>query len=409
MSNYLSLPRIAHVAELRRPVAFWLLAATLSLLLFASSTPSPLYVVYQEQWGFSALTLTGVFSVYALMLLTALLTTGALSDHIGRRPVVLIGLGVELVAMVAFAEAESVGWLFAARALQGVGTGVAMGAISAALLDLQPADKPRLGALLGVIAPMIGLALGALGAGVAVEHGPDPMRFIFWVLLGVFVVIAALTCLVPETIPERTAWRHTLRPRIAVPQHLRVDFVATFPALIATWALGGLTLSLGPSIMAQVMGESNHIVGGLPIVVMAGISAAMGYALRDAPARWTARWGLSALIAGVAIVLLALQQQSAVLFLTGTAVAGLGFGPSYGGVFRALTVRAPMLERGAFVSAILAVSYLAFSLPAVFAGVAVTEFGLRDTAYVYGGALVAIAITALALTRRMPDELDEAV
>src|SRR5919204_5933599 len=167
-----------------RTIAFWLLALTLGLLLFASSAPSPLYVVYQQQWGFSAITLTSVFAVYALALLGSLVIAGSVSDHVGRRPTLLTALAIEMVGMLAFAGAQGVAWLFAARILQGVATGIAMGAISAALLDLQPAKRPRLGALVGVAAPMTGLAAGALAAGVLVEYGPDPMRLVFWLLLG---------------------------------------------------------------------------------------------------------------------------------------------------------------------------------------------------------------------------------
>jgi MFS family permease len=165
-----------------------MLAVLLGALLFASAVPSPLYVVYQEQWSFSDITLTSVFAVYALALLGALLVVGSISDHIGRRPTLLAALVVEIVAMLAFATADGVGWLFAARILQGAATGTAMGAISAALIDLQPRSKPRLGALAGVVGPMAGLALGALSAGLLVDYGPEPTRLIFWLLVVAFVV-----------------------------------------------------------------------------------------------------------------------------------------------------------------------------------------------------------------------------
>ncbi len=103
-----------------RNAAFWLLALTLGLLLFASSAPSPLYVVYQSSWGFSAITLTSVFAVYALALLATLIAAGSLSDHVGRRPALLVALAIEMVGMLLFAEARNVEWLFAARTLQGV-------------------------------------------------------------------------------------------------------------------------------------------------------------------------------------------------------------------------------------------------------------------------------------------------
>jgi MFS family permease len=390
-------------ARLSRTAAFWLLAATLGLMLFASSAPSPLYVVYQQEWGFSAITLTSVFAVYAIALLASLVIAGSVSDHVGRRPTVLAALTIEMVGMLAFAAAQSVAWLFAARILQGVATGIAMGAISAALLDLQPRRHPRLGALLGVVAPLTGLAAGALATGILVQYGPAPTRLVFWLLLGGFALAALTATAIPETVRRDGSWLHALKPSVAVPRHLRGTFVATIPSMTATWALGGLILSLGPSLTARVLGEASHTAGGLPIFIMAGTSALASIWLRDADARTTARGGLAALIAGMALALAALGEHSPGLFLLASGIAGVGFGPAFAGAFRALSVLAPAHQRAALVSSMLTVAYLSFSLPAVAAGVAVTQFGLHATADAYGVALIALAAVALVLSRRLEE------
>ena len=162
--------------------------------------------------GFSSVTLTSVFAVYAVALLAALLVVGSISDHIGRRPTLIAALAVEIVGMLAFALADGVGWLFAARILQGLATGTAMGAISAALLDLQPRDKPWLGALMGAVSPMTGLALGALAAGLLVDYGPDPMRLIYWILITAFALAVVAIAAIPETVARDGGWRASLRP-----------------------------------------------------------------------------------------------------------------------------------------------------------------------------------------------------
>jgi MFS family permease len=379
------------------------LAGTLVVLLFASSAPSPLYVVYQRQWDFSAITLTSVFAVYAVALLGALLVAGSLSDHIGRRPVLLLALAVELVAMFAFAEASGVAWLFAARVLQGVATGIAMGAISAALLDLQPEDKPWLGALAGVVAPMTGLATGALVTGVLVQYAPNPTTLVFWLLFGAFVLSVAVALVVPETVDGDGRWRQSLRPRVGVPPHMRSAFVRALPSLTATWALGGLILSLGPSLTTSVLGTTSHVAGSLPIFLIAGISAVASVRARTLSPRTTARGGLAALIAGIAMAVGALALGSNVLFLAGSAVCGLGFGPAFAGIFRSLTDLAPEARRAELVSSVLTVSYVAFSVPAIVAGIAVTQVGLRDTAEVYGLVLIGLAALALVLSGALDD------
>ncbi|MFD0331253.1 MFS transporter [Streptacidiphilus monticola] len=139
------MPALPALPRISRGPAFWLVATVLLLLMFAASAPSPLYVVYQARWGFSAAVLTTVFAVYALFLLLALLVVGSLSDHLGRRPVLIASALLEAVAMLLFVGASGVGWLLVARAVQGVATGAATGALAAALIDLQPERRPGLG------------------------------------------------------------------------------------------------------------------------------------------------------------------------------------------------------------------------------------------------------------------------
>ena len=110
---------------MQRNVSFWLMGALLVVLMAAAGAPSPLYHVYQVSWRFSATTLTAVFAVYAVALLAAFLVAGRLSDHLGRRPVIVAALAAEIAAMAMFIAADSAGWLYAARVVQGVATGAA--------------------------------------------------------------------------------------------------------------------------------------------------------------------------------------------------------------------------------------------------------------------------------------------
>src|SRR4051812_19440253 len=248
---------LRRTARLSKEAAFWLMAATLGFVLFASSAPSPLYVVYQAQWHFSPLTLTSVFAVYVIALLGSLIVAGSLSDRVGRRPVLVGALLVQIAAMVLFGVAHDVDVLFAARIVQGFATGVATGALSAALIDLQPTERPHLGALLSAVAPPFGLALGALGSGLLVQYGPDPLRLVYWLLVAVFAVTIAGVTLIPETVDRgHGRLRDALRPRIGIPPELRATFVAVAPVLVATWALGGLYLSLGPSLAVSLLHTS---------------------------------------------------------------------------------------------------------------------------------------------------------
>jgi MFS family permease len=154
-----------------------LLASVIVSFRAASSAPTPLYALYAARWGFSPLATTVVFGVYALAVLAGLLTFGKLSDHVGRRPVLLAALFLQAVAMVQFATAGGLGTLLGARIVQGVATGSVLGAAGAALLDL---DRRR-DTLANSSAPGAGTALGALVSALAVQYLPAPTRFIYLV------------------------------------------------------------------------------------------------------------------------------------------------------------------------------------------------------------------------------------
>src|SRR2546430_293707 len=101
--------RHAESGELQTGAAFWSMAAVFGLLVFAVAAPSPLYRVYQADWGFSASTLTAIFGVYALVLLVTLLFFGSISDYLGRRRVIVAGLALHIVACALFLLAHGVG------------------------------------------------------------------------------------------------------------------------------------------------------------------------------------------------------------------------------------------------------------------------------------------------------------
>ena len=388
-----------------RVAAFWTLGAILLAFLFAASAPSPLYVVYQARRGFSAATLTMVFAVYALALLIALVTVGALSDYIGRRPVLAAALIAEALSMVLFIAADGVGWLLAARTVQGLATGAATGAISAYLIDLQPVRNPRLGALVNSTAPSVGLATGALGSGLLVQFAPEPTALVFAVLVVAFAAALLGVALMPETARRRPGAVASLRPRVSVPRRIRPDFLVVTPCLVATWALGGLYLSLGPSLAAGVLHIQSHLIGGLVIFALAGMGVVGSLALRDGAPRRVMVVGSVVLAAGAGVTLLALALTSTVLFFLGTAIAGFGFGAAFLGAFRTLSVLAEPGERAELFATVYVVNYLAFSLPAIAAGLAVSPLGLQRTATVYGVVVILFAVSAvLGLSARRPRE-----
>ena len=380
--------------RLSRPFTFAAIGVIFVVFMAASAAPTPLYVVYQQEWGFSATVLTVVFAVYVFALICSLLLFGALSDFIGRRPVLAAAIALEATSLLLFAAAGNVGVLLVARVLQGIATGAAMTTLGATLVDLNPPHAPGRAGVVNGVAPVGGLALGAIGCGALVQFAPAPTHLVFLLLFIGMIGSAVVVALMPETAARRPGGLGSLAPRLGIPARLRGDVYALLPILVASWALGGLYLSLGPSVAAGLFGMTNHLVGGLVVTLLCGTGAITAFSLRSWPAGRLL--GISSILlgGGTVLTLIGIETGSALLAAVGTVVAGVGFGASALACFGTFARLAAPAERGELFSVAYVISYLAFSIPAVIAGLASTSFGLRATTLVYGLVVVALCVAA---------------
>jgi predicted MFS family arabinose efflux permease len=363
-------------------------------MLAASGVPSPLYRVYQEEFGFSDGVLTTVFGIYAVALLASLLVVGALSDHVGRRPVLVAAFLLEAAAMVLFLVSDGVGWLLAARAVQGLATGALTSTLGAALLDLQRTERP-LGAFLNSASPGLGLSIGAVGAGLLVQFVPSPTAWVFGALTGVFLLAAVGTGLLPESSPRLPGALASLRPRVHVPPAHRRAFLVALPILVACWATGGLYASLGPSLVVERFGVDNHLAGGLLILALNGTGVVGSAALRTRPPERALLVGSVAFAIGAGGTLAAVLGTSTALLFVAAVAAGFGFGAAFLGAVATITRGVAPGHRAGLLAGIFVVGYLAFSIPAVAAGVAAGEVGLTRTVEVYAGVVALLAVLSL--------------
>ncbi|WP_053159765.1 MFS transporter [Pseudomonas protegens] len=375
------------------------LAITLLSFLAASSVPTPLYHLYQENLHFSPAVLTLIFGVYAISLLAALLTVGSLSDHLGRRPVIFVALLLNILAMLLFINESGVQWLIAARVMQGFATGMATSVLGAALLDTDRQQGP----LVNSVAPLLGMACGAMGASLLVEFAPWPLQLSYWLLLGVFVLQAGYVWRLPESVsPQPGAWA-SLKPTLHVPVQARRALWLALPVDVAVWAVGGFYLSLAPSLVRAATGSTSNLIGGGLVAVLTLSGALMIFSLRQRPADRVLRLGAGMLAMGVMLILAAVHSASLPLFFFGTLVLGSGFGAGFLGALRSVVPLALPHERAGLMSAFYVLSYLAFCLPALLAGNLTRSFGLIATTDGYGAVLVLLSLGALlALMRQRP-------
>jgi MFS family permease len=339
--------------------------------------------------------LTVAFAVYAIGFLVAALTLGALSDHIGRRPVIVGALVVQIVATVLFLFAPDVGWIIAGRIVQGVASGAATAAFTAALVEFSPRGRAALGATLGSVGLTGGLALGSLLAGVAIQFTPEADTLLFVVLLVLTVVGVAVALLAPETVSRNPGAARSLIPRVSIPRPARPEFAAAAPVVAAVWMLAGLSGGLAPSMVRSVFHLDSGVLNGLAGFIAPAVSVITGFALARVDTRRAMTLGIVTAIVGSAGIIGGVLAQSLLLMFLGQAVAGVAFGASFTAALKLILPHAAPAERAGVVAGIYVVSYTAFGLPIIVEGQLVGVIG--ETPAVVGYAVLTIALAVISL------------
>lgn len=390
----------------RRP-AFAGTALGFTSLYLAAGVLTPLLVVYREQWGFPPAMLTLAFATYAIGFLAAVLTFGSLSDHVGRRPVLIGALLVQLAANVIFLIAPDIGWVIAGRIVQGVASGAATAAFTAALVELSPVARKSLGATLGSVCLTGGLAVGSLIGGVAIQISPTANTIIFTVLLVLTVVAIGVALFSPETVSRTAGATRSLIPRVSIPRTARREFAAAAPVVAAVWMLAGLSGGLAPSLVRSLFHLNSGVLNGVAGFIAPAVSVVTGFALtRVSPPR-AMTVGIFAAIVGSLAIIGGILTGSLALMFADQAVAGVAFGASFTAALQLVIPLARPDHRAGVVAAIYVVSYTAFGLPIIIEGQLVAVIGEVPAVVGYAALTILLAFISLvarAATRRDPSE-----
>ena len=367
------------------------------ILLTGTNVATPLYHGYEVAFGFSPLVVTLVFAAYVAALIPSLLVTGSLSDAVGRRRVLVPAVALAMLGSLVFALAQGTSWLFAARVLQGLALGLASGALTAALSDLEPTGNRRRAALVSTVAAVGGLGLGPLLGGLLAQYAPAP-RVLPFVMEIVLLVPAGAAMLSLPAAPPGARWRPR-RPQI--PISTRAVFATSGTASFLAFAVIGLSLTLVPTYVTKLSGNSNLLLsGGAVAVMLAGSALAQvaGYGRRATEIELI---GLPLLALGLILLGVAGGISSLPLLLLATVIAGVGQGLVFLGGLTALNEAAPAERHADVLSSFYVVIYLGVGLPVIGVGFLATVIGLLAAVQYFAGVVAALCLLLLAALHRI--------
>lgn len=383
------------------PLAFLGLAFAFLVVMLGTTLPTPLYPIYQAEYGFSQLVITLIFAVYAIGVIGALIATGRWSDQLGRRPMLLAGMAFAGLSDVIFLAGDSLGMLLVGRVISGISAGIFTGTATVAVIELAPHAYKARATLAATAVNMGGLGLGPLVAGILVTWLPAPLELSYGLHLVMLAVAVWLVWRAPETV-SRAAKPDLRVQRLSLPREVRGVFLPAALVGFAGFAVLGFFNSMAPAFMQEVLGERNLAVIGL-VVCLVFIASTLGQSLQSRLApQWRLPMGCVCLLVGVSLIGTGIATHWMTAFFCGALIAGAGQGIGFRSGLGAVAAACPADQRGAVTSTFFVVAYVALSIPVVGIGFATHFVGLVSAGSGFAGLAVLLCAVALILVMRMP-------
>lgn len=371
--------------------------------MLGTTLPTPLYSIYTRRFGFSELIITVIFATYAAGVIAALLLLGRVSDVIGRRPVLLLGLAMSVLSAVVFLLAQGLAPLLVGRFLSGLSAGIFTGTATATLVDLAGSEARGRATLVAAVANIGGLGCGPLLAGILAQLAPLPLRLSFWVDLGLLVPAFVGLLLMPEPVRPQPGQRLRVQA-LSVPRETRAAFIPAALAGFAGFAVMGLSTAVSPAFLGQVLSITSDIVIGAVVFGVFAASVLGQLLLEIVPQRTAMAAGCAGLIGGMALLAAGLAASSLALLVAGATVAGAGQGLSFRAALAAVNEASPPDQRAEVASSFFVVAYLAISIPVIGEGVLTQGAGLRTAGIAFAAAVAVLAaVVVMMLLSRQRD------
>ncbi len=388
-----------------RPASRWPFrwaAVALAVTAFGAGLPTPLYPIYEREFHLSAVVLAAIFGAYALGVLATMLLVAPLSDVLGRKPVLYLGMALTVASGFAFLTASGIATLALARAISGLAVGATTSTATAAMASLEPRRDQHHVARVSVAANFGAVASGIVASGLLAEYAPWPTRLPFTALLAAGLLGVAAVARTPETVPHGGQTVGVRRQHVRVPAQIRLPFWVAAGALAGCYSIYGFFAALAPSFLRDVLEVRSTVAEAGVVATLFGLAAIAQLGLGQLRDRRALLLGLPLMLAALALFVLSTGITSLPLLVAAAALLGVGVGCVYMGSVTLVDRVAPAALRGEVLSAFFVVGYLSLAIPTVGVGLVAIRYGLSAASLSFGAALGVFALALYVLTRVTP-------
>lgn len=361
---------------------------------------SPLFPIYEAEWGISHGSVTVLYVTYMVGVLLALLFLAQLADRFGAIRVLRLGAGVLIAGLVMSALSRDVGALIPARVVIGIASGLITSSATMGLFRLEPAPGGR-ATVVASTTTMAGFSLGPLVSGIIAQFAPMPLVTPY--LLIAVAVGALLVCLLLTRADTRPAGGGTLRlaPQVGLPDREgRGGFLVASFAVFSAYALFSLLASLAPSFLPLILPWHGPAISGGAVATVLMCSAGVQIPARRLSPRITLPLALLLLALGCVVLALAMRFQMPALFVLADLAIGGGHGLAFLSAMKVITLVARTERRSAILSSFLCIGYMGAIVPILAVGRLADIWGLSGAVITFCLAFLAICMGLLGLALR---------
>lgn len=344
------------------------------VVVLGTTIPTPLYPLYQQEFGFDATQTTVLFATYAIGVLASLVLFGRLSDALGRKPMLFAGIVLSLLSSVAFLISASLGFLYVGRVLSGVAAGIFIATGTVSVMENAPSGSRRIASAVATAANIGGAGLGLLMSGFVAQYLGSPLLtpFLIHSLLTLIAGIALIR--VREGVVGRLKNIRLQLPPI--PHESRRLFWAAAPGATTGYAVLGLFSAVTPNFMRDNLSISSTAVTGLVVFLFYGLSGGAQIGLRKYADRTLILVGSVMLMLGMLFLGSAVLLGSLPLLIASSALSGIAQGLLFMTGIRAIAAATTFENQTGATTAYFVLAYVSLSIPTIGIGVVASRYGL---------------------------------
>jgi MFS family permease len=332
---------------------------------------TPMLIEYRQRAGYSQVDVDVLLGAYVVGLVPGLLLAAALSDRLGRRPLMLAGLAASILGSVVLATGDAGGFalLFAGRLLSGAAVGVAMAVGSSWVTELSPAGA---GARRASVALSLGFAVGPLFAGLLGQWSDAPLVWPY-VLQALLCVVALAVVLARGVETRHDSGGVRVLHRLRVPKVAHRRFLHVVLPM-APWIFGSAAVAYAivPQLVEGRVGRWAllYTAGVTVVTLLSGVLVQpVARRLDDTSTARAAVVSMVLMTAGIAASVATAATRSPWLALPVALLLGAAFGIAVvSGLLEVQRIAEPD-ELAGLTGVYYSLAYVGFLLPAVLAAV----------------------------------------